>query len=119
MKPFPSHYVSHLGQSTTVFQPADNTPSSRLLVASPHRPAQCWCALQRSHVELLQHVFHGRRIDSEVMIRSTELLVELQDGNARHVLSLETLPEKWQERFLEDKRTARESCSVRQKPQPR
>ena len=39
--------------------------------------------------------------------RSTDLLVELQDENAGQVLSLETVPEKCQERFPEDKRASR------------
>ena len=86
-------YVSQLGQSTTVCQRAGDTPSAGLLAAPPHLttfPAQCRCALQRGHVELLQHVFHVRRVDSEFipLLRSYQGSAQVARWFRRHLAAL-------------------------------
>ena len=54
-------------------------------------PSQCWCALERGHVELLQHAFHVCSINSEIV-----LLLRFHQGSSqvacwfhRHLAALE------------------------------
>ena len=68
MRLSPSHNAGQLGQSIEVFQRA----VEKLLLACRQRfpiglkvfPSRCWCAVERGHVELLQHAFHVRSIST-------------------------------------------------------
>ena len=66
--------------------------------------------------ELSSMVTADTEVATGLMHRNTKLLVEVQDGIARQVLSLEAVQGKCQGRFLEDGHTSWWSCSVQEQP---
>ena len=62
-----------------------------LLIGLTASPSQCWCALERGHVELLQHAFHVRSINAEVVpfLRSHQGSAQVACWLCRHLVALE------------------------------